>query len=296
MKRLVLWITLISIAFIARNVVAENQLTENEKIHYYNKAVLVEPKYHLFNDNDLLQLITATVPEKYVDAFMFYSEEASRDYTNTIRIYLLGLGQMESEWTRTRSYNKNRDGTYDWGYLMLNDGNIKDKYFMRVFGPLDEYKAKDNIELWLITCIRYFKYLYSRYGCDALYAYNAGERAYIQNRIPDITYRYKYRISLYVSDILSSLYDIAEENKRLRILDEIEMIKIKHEQFKEDLKESRKVSLKNEVYGHWLHLTLDTPYNMKYSYDPRRRFIKNLVLRRFAIPTLRNNKMVENTL
>jgi hypothetical protein len=298
MKRFIFWIIVSIILLTAQKVASESYLTEKEKTNYYNKAVLVKPEYHLFSNDDLFQLIATMVPEKYIAAFMFYSEEGDRNYTNAIRIYLLGLGQMESEWDRTRSNKRNRNGTYDWGYLMLNEGNIKNKHFMNIFGPLEEYKAQDDIELWLITCIRYFKYLYSRYGCDALYAYNAGERAYIQNRIPDITYKYKYRISLYVSDILSELYDIAKENRRLKCIEEIAMIKERLRLYEERMKERHEIKVLYKDLGdrHRLHSILDTPYEVKINYDPRRRFITNLVLRRFAIPTVRNNKMIENTL
>jgi hypothetical protein len=195
-----------------------------------------------------------------------------------------------------RSNKPNDNGSYDLGYLMLNEGNLNNRYFMKTFGPLSTYKAKDDIELWLITCIRYFKYLYSRYECDGLYAYNAGERAYLSNNIPDITYIYKYRIKVYVSDILSNLYDIARENQRLRHIEETEEFRLRLKEFNAGLIGQHKFLFSGEVSGHILQSTIDAPHKVKINYDPRKRFINSLVLRRFVIQTLRNNTMVGNTL
>ena len=108
---------------------------------------------------------------------------------------------------------------------MLNENNIFDPIFTRNFipKPSDKYIPSNVQEFYLITCINFYKYLYNRYGCDASYAYNAGERRYIEGRLPTSTLNYKKDISLYLDKYLKRLYSMYEDRlKGERLLKEIE--------------------------------------------------------------------------
>jgi hypothetical protein len=134
-----------------------------------------------------------------------------------LRIQLLAIGKLESDWVKTRSDNMNKNGTHDLGYLMLNSNNIKNNGFMNQFGPIDEYPAKDAVELYLITCIRYYQYLCKRYGYEnGATIYNAGEAQYARRSIPASTRYYVSRVNKYITDYINELHAIARKNVRLR--------------------------------------------------------------------------------
>jgi hypothetical protein len=296
MKEFKLFTLAIIFIFIIKNIPAK-ELSEVEKTNYYDNSFLTKPEHCLFNEDDLYELITLTVPDKYIDAFMYYSEFDDEAKTQTIRIYLLGIGRHESGWVKIKSDGKNLDGTYDWGYLMLNEGNIRSKRFMRLFGPKEELKAQDDIELWLITCVRYFIYLYDLYGCDALYAYNAGERAYLSNAIPDGSYRYKYSVKEHTLDVLTQLYSIAESNRIKRSRDKFER---EIELFEKEKNMWKNMSKKLEqefspFYTCPMSFSLiDT---VELLYDPRKRFINKIILRRFILlSVITNDKRIANAL
>jgi hypothetical protein len=171
---------------------------------------------------------------------------------------------------------------------------------MKTHGPLEEFKAKNEIELWLITCIRYFIYLYSRYGCDALYVYNAGERAYLRNKIPDVTYRYKYNIKNYVLSYSDMLYKIAHANYKTRemqrILNLIEDVVTKQKE-KESLKENILSKIIANQDKSSLHNNSIGINNNDLAYDPKKRFIMVILLRYFSLQsTIDEDKEIEYAL
>jgi hypothetical protein len=187
---------------------------------------LPELDFTKFNSEDILTLVHNTVPEDVVEAFVQYTDDIDVRYRDTMRLYLLAVGKHESEWKYTKSLRANSNGTYDIGYLMLNEKNICDPTFIKYFipKPTDTYIVKNEQEFYLATCINFFKYLYNRYGFDACYAYNAGERRYIENRIPLSTRRYKEGVLTNLRIYLSDLYNIAEKRiEHERWLAELEL-------------------------------------------------------------------------
>lgn len=210
MKRFLLLITLI--VSCVSNSFASNELPELD--------------FTKFNSEDILTLVHNTVPEDVVEAFVQYTDDIDVRYRDTMRLYLLAVGKHESEWKYTKSLRANSNGTYDIGYLMLNEKNICDPTFIKYFipKPTDTYIVKNEQEFYLATCINFFKYLYNRYGFDACYAYNAGERRYIENRIPLSTRRYKEGVLTNLKIYLSDLYNIAEKRiEHERWLAELEL-------------------------------------------------------------------------
>ena len=158
---------------------------------------------------DINTVVRQYVPSKYVKAFneatIYEGDELA---TANIRLQILAIGYYESGWVKTICDKPNRDGSLDIGYLQLNSKNIKNKWFMQKFGP--DYTTSDELECYLVTCINLYKALYSLYGEDAVYAYNAGETRYLKYKsgkgtLPRSTFLYKKCVSKYTTDIFNEM-------------------------------------------------------------------------------------------
>ncbi|MDR2418528.1 MAG: hypothetical protein LBD79_05695 [Treponema sp.] len=168
-----------------------------------------------YTQDDMEELIQNVIPSEYVEAFLFYTN--MDENPPLLQIQLLAIGKLESDWVKLESDNVNKNGTHDVGYLMLNSENINNEHFMRQFGPLNEYPAREMVELYLITCIRYYQYLCQRYGYEnGAIIYNAGETRYVRRAVPLSTRYYVNRVNKYITDYTNELYAIAQKNKRTR--------------------------------------------------------------------------------
>lgn len=157
---------------------------------------------------DINTVVRQYVPAKYVRAFNMATICEDELATANMRLQILAIGYYESGWTKTVCDKPNKDGSLDIGYLQLNSKNIKNKWFMERFGP--NYKTSDDLECYLITCINLYKALYSLYGEDAVYAYNAGETRYLRYKsgkssLPKTTFTYKKWVSKYTKDIFNEM-------------------------------------------------------------------------------------------
>lgn len=169
-----------------------------------------------YSSDDVVSIVKRTVPYSVQKTFIEYTKTDDQYLTDTIRMNLLAIGKKESDWTATRSSKKNRDGTYDYGYLMLNENNISDPTFKKYFFPETEKYVRTNNQLYLAVCINYYKYLYNQYGCDASYAYNAGERAYIRGKLPKSTVVYKKDIKENLDMYIAELYKMQSDRNELK--------------------------------------------------------------------------------
>lgn len=170
------------------------------------------------NSSDFDMVLRKYVPEKYLGAFMYYTEGKSDNDTLNLRIQILALGSLETGWKPLVS-RANKNGSVDKGYLQLNSYNINDDWFMYRFGPnekdLYKYNINDEEELYLITCINFYKALRKLYGDDAAYCYNCGETRYRRGQIPKASYNYKKNMATYVTKIISEINDIKEKRIEL---------------------------------------------------------------------------------
>jgi hypothetical protein len=150
-----------------------------------------------FNSTDVEVLVSKVVPEEVKEAFLYYTANEDERKQNTWRLQLLAAGRVESEWTVTKSHHANANGSYDYGYLMLNENNFTNQTFLDYYVPTmnDGFNVTDKQEWYVITCINFYKDLYSKYGCDAWYCYNAGETRYKNRSLPIRTLRYKKDIA-----------------------------------------------------------------------------------------------------
>jgi hypothetical protein len=271
-------------------------LSEREKVSWYNRSVLETPKTHLFTNEDVIELVYCIVPEKYVASFLYYSKMDYDYQTAIFRVYLLGLGSFESGWVKTRSNKANNNGTYDWGYLMLNERNIASHSFMKVYGPGNDYPHSDKLELYLIACIQYFKDLYLKYGCDSLYAYNAGERSYVLNKIPDSTYIYKYMVKKHIANISKMLYELAYTNRLIRENAyrerQIQFLSSEIERMATSLRTINTESLN----GRDIDILGKRRYTHTINYDPKKKFITSINLRRIIFISRENEGALGNAL
>jgi hypothetical protein len=299
MKKLCIMMLLFLNSFVFGNM--NYKFDTQTKNEYYQKSMLVKPESHKFTSEDVIDLVENMVPDPYINAFLHYSTLNSRYKTDTFRLYLLALGYRESEWVSTRSHKVNDNGTYDWGYLMLNDHNIRNSYFMTTYGPTIDFIPHDLMGLYLVVCINYFKDLYLRFGCDALYVYNAGEYNYVYNRLPDSTYIYKFKIKITTDRLVDSLYSLAIKNMKAR---ERRIIEERDEKLRKEaeFREFRRRWILSDIIHNRL---TGTNYfdiasnNRKYQeliYDPRKKFLKTINFHTFYIPCLINDMEIENAL
>lgn len=210
------------------------------------------PNFSNIDEKDIHDLVYEIVPEEYVKPFLYNTEDDDLYNQNSLRLILLAIGQHESGWNSIRSYRRNYNGTYDLGYLMLNENNLKDDYFMYRFGP--KCSIEDDIELYLVTCINYFKAMYNIYGINAIYTYNCGETKYVQNKIPKSTISYNEKVMYYLDFFYSKLVDIYNERiekekrilleKKAKIFCEEEMKKL--DSYKNLLKNGKFLRIKNK--------------------------------------------------
>lgn len=193
---------------------------------------------------DINTVVRQYVPAKYVEAFNSATIcENDELATANMRLQILAIGYHESGWTKTVCDKPNKDGSLDIGYLQLNSKNIKNRWFMERFGP--DYDTSDDLECYLVTCINLYKALYSLYGEDAVYAYNAGETRYLRYKsgkssLPRSTFSYKRWVSKYTRDIFNEMCQAK--------IDREEMI----ENFKsgiESLRKSRKCNCNSLRFG-----------------------------------------------
>lgn len=178
-----------------------------------HKVSFVTVNDQAFEDSDYKTLISEYVPEKYLDAFYYYTACDTVTKTNNLRLQLLAVGEHETGWKPLTS-KKNKNGSVDKGYLQLNSDNIKNDWFMWNFGPKEEdeyqYDKEDDLELYLITCIKLYKSLYLKYGDNAAYCYNGGEGRYLRHKLPYSTFIYKKCVNEKLNIIKNRLDEIKD--------------------------------------------------------------------------------------
>lgn len=208
------------------------------------KSVFQTLDGNMYEEKDIISLIESIVPNEYYDIFLEATECKDQYTTDLLRINLLAIGQYESGWVVLKSHFANKDGTIDVGYLMLNENNIKNISFMKTFCPksilgkdidyLDYVTTIDydfnHISVYLVTCINLFKSLFEKYGCDAVYAYNAGEGRLLRNTIPNMTYNYKFVVKTILDDYIESAYSFKRKRDEAlkKNLDRLEEFKRKN--------------------------------------------------------------------
>lgn len=178
-------------------------------------------------ENDLQSIVETMVPRKYVDTFNHYTSMPTLEDTINLRIHVLAIGQIESEWTPAVS-DINENGSYDIGYLQLNSYNLKDDLFLWKFSPKKSdgfnYNASDDMERYMIMCIKLYKALYKSYGNDACYCYNGGEGRYLNDKIPASTYGYQRRMSKEITNIVGELEEKANSHVKIELAENLKKI------------------------------------------------------------------------
>lgn len=204
---------------------------------FSNNAIDNQPVFDSFDfsikgsyehvENDLQSIVETMVPRKYVDTFNHYTSMPTLEDTINLRIHILAIGQIESEWTPAVS-DINENGSYDIGYLQLNSYNLKDDLFLWKFSPKKSdgfnYNASDDMERYMIMCIKLYKALYKSYGNEACYCYNGGEGRYLNDKIPASTYGYQRRMSKEITNIVDELEEKANSHVKIELAESLKKI------------------------------------------------------------------------
>jgi len=145
------------------------------------------------------ELVGLVVPQRFRSIFLL----ETKDYPYSHKLLLLGIAWRESEWIHMRSHHSNKDGTYDWGPMGLNESNIKNAWFRQQFYAYDyDNGLYDKDIVYMVTCLRFVEDLSIRFNHDyelVLIAYNSGPRNAINMTPPPSTQRYVQYVLTYAS-------------------------------------------------------------------------------------------------
>ena len=152
------------------------------------------------------------IPDDLQNVFNSLTDMGDEMTTADLRLRILAIGKVETGWNNTIS-KPNKNGSYDIGYLQLNSFNLKNAKFMEQFGPtfMEVYDRSNLTRIAFVTCIKYYKTLYSVYGEDAYYCYNAGEKRYLKGKVPPSTKSYVKKITKAFEDIVEEVKATADE-------------------------------------------------------------------------------------
>ncbi len=152
------------------------------------------------------------IPDNLLTIFNTLTDIGDDEMTADLRLRILSIGKVETGWKNTVS-KPNKNGSYDIGYLQLNSFNLKNKKFMEQFGPkfCEVYDSSDLTRTAFVTCIKYYKSLYSVYGENAYYCYNAGERRYLRGKVPPSTKSYVKKINAAFEDFVDEVRTASAE-------------------------------------------------------------------------------------
>lgn len=114
-----------------------------------------------------------------------------------LRVWIVSIGYVESNWKYMESLQPNRNGSIDVGPLGLNINNLNNDYFIYKYGREDDYLIKDKNNYYMALSIRYFIHWYKIYGTDAIFIYNAGPGRYLNNNLPQSTIEYEKKVRNY---------------------------------------------------------------------------------------------------
>ncbi|GHU08421.1 hypothetical protein FACS1894151_04290 [Spirochaetia bacterium] len=171
------------------------------------KDTVVEDRFALYLEtgSDIELLIAETVPERFRADFLAATQDIPE-----MRLVLMGMVKHESGW-KIFTGRQNNNGTRDHGPLMINERNLGSAQFINAYYPKNP-SGDRQIDL-LLTGINYFKDLYSRYGTDAVYAYNCGLTRYRTGNIPRSTVAYYRIVQNYAGIYYNQLTAIREQQK-----------------------------------------------------------------------------------
>lgn len=161
------------------------------------------------------------IPEDLHGVFNSLTDMGDDEITADLRMRILAIGKVETGWKNVTS-KPNPNGSYDIGYLQLNSFNLKNEKFMEQFGPtfVEVYDKSNLTRTAFVTCIKYYKKLFTVYGENAYYCYNAGERRYLRGEVSPSTKTYVKKINVAFNDLLEEVKVVAEE----RVKREIEQV------------------------------------------------------------------------
>ncbi|MGL4949658.1 MAG: hypothetical protein ACRC5M_04690 [Anaeroplasmataceae bacterium] len=149
--------------------------------------------------------VSTEIPAQFVEPFVAFTKDDI-----TVGLELLAIGWHESNWSIFKS-NRNRNGSYDLGPLMLNSYNIKNKRFMNEFASDCGYYEYDTDTYYMVIAINYFRSLRLRFSFEeSMKIYNGGFRTLKTNCPPNLkraVNRYVNSVMKYKTPIRTKWYD-----------------------------------------------------------------------------------------
>lgn len=113
------------------------------------------------------------IPDEYFDLFWYYTRECP-----DLRPDILAIMKWESGDFRRSGYGpKNKNGSYDYGFMQINSYNLKNKWFVQKYGPKDRKYIRNFHDETIVMGINYYKEMHELYGENAFACYNGGPKA-----------------------------------------------------------------------------------------------------------------------
>lgn len=155
--------TLISVLLYSNNYIPPTD-SINCNINIYNTILPTETIQENF--------YRSRIPEEFIDAFLYYTKDRKE-----MRLIFYSIMVYESANFRVYEH-LNPNKSIDYGPSHLNSCNIKNKYFIELYGPDDTTHITSTYCYYMVLTINLYWDLHTKYGPRyALYGYNGGERA-----------------------------------------------------------------------------------------------------------------------
>ena len=211
----------------------------------------------LFSQEDVENVVKTYVPERYVNTFLKYTECNDKEFQKILRLQLIAMGCVESDWTENATNRRNKNKSIDWGFLQLNSFNYKNDHFMWHFKKNNEqsasfynYKPFNREERYLIVCINYYRHLY-RYckGSEAMLAYNGGIGNYERGTVPLDSYVYRKKVKNKFDSLVAEIEQKVEIRVKLENLINASLLCKKGDNVQRY--NTKNVELNDEMYCFW---------------------------------------------
>jgi hypothetical protein len=149
----------------------------------------------LLNRDDItLEFYKERIPKEFYNAFIYYT----KDYTD-IRMPFFCIMVHESN-NFTSYSHKNENGTWDYGPSHLNQSNVENAYFRKLYSPVDESRITTKYCYYMVMTINFFIDMTNKYGLNnAFMPYNGGEKVFniLKNNDKNHKKSYIYNVKSY---------------------------------------------------------------------------------------------------
>lgn len=205
LKKLIIYYGVL-LSFSALSLIAIHVLDVKLKEQQQMKMIKSIAMQQALEDIQYFNFIKKIIPtrcEHFVRPFYDYTKN-----DKTVGIELLAIAQHESQWRVFRS-PKNRNGTRDYGPLMINSVHFNNTWFKKLKGEYEDI----NI-VYMVGGIQIYKDLRTRHSAwDSFRMYNGGEHGGLKKAA---TIRYAESVSKYYTSFMESWRMFKKQTQKIQ--------------------------------------------------------------------------------